>query len=344
MEIIKIISFVAPVGKNVENKATIKTPGTEIHNGTALYNLISKLFNKSRKECNIPILFYPKKDGENYIKKNEVRDLIIKAIKRKSISNCKEITRRLSLCTNNISKMGLLFFIFGKDKNKKILLVSRFPAEQGITISELEDSLSVELVEDVFMKNRTAYKAALYEGESFDSDFWEGSAVDKQINKGSKNIKELSDYWIKDFLKSQFRITPRYGSNLLAKTFQKAIKNTKDVLIKDEIISASKLIKNKNNQAISFNSIARQYSLSDNAKKMVYSALDNDSIKDFNFLFDYTEFSKVIKYKVIYLDNEAILSAPFGKFDSIWESKKSSDKYTFMTKGRINNAIFKSRI
>src|SRR5947199_10257522 len=96
----------------------------------------------------------------------------------------------------------------GEKKGETRVVISRFPADSGILAEEKEKGLSVEFLERIFMKSATSYKAAVYSGRSHDKDFWKGKAVDKQINSADSFI---SDYWIRDFLRSDFLTAGKAG-------------------------------------------------------------------------------------------------------------------------------------
>jgi hypothetical protein len=53
------------------------------------------------------------------------------------------------------SGLGLLFLIRGKERNKSKLVISGFPADNGILAEEQSNSLTVQFVERIFMKNAT---------------------------------------------------------------------------------------------------------------------------------------------------------------------------------------------
>jgi hypothetical protein len=105
--------------------------------------------------------------------------------------------------------------------------------------NESKGMLSVEFVERVFMKNARAYKSAFYRTKSLDAGFPKGRAVDKQASGN----RDLSDYWIRNFLNSEFRTTGPAGSKRLALALKKALKSAQDLSAKQQIISATELLK-----------------------------------------------------------------------------------------------------
>jgi hypothetical protein len=59
------------------------------------------------------------------------------------------------------------------------------------------------------MKNKQSYKTVLYRDASLKAGFWSGRAVDKQINTPPS---PTSDYWVADFLLSEFSVTSAQGT------------------------------------------------------------------------------------------------------------------------------------
>ena len=193
MKIWKIHSFLTYPAKALDDKPPIR--GAEVTSGTRLYGMLEEVFEKSSHECNIEISF----NSESGSPTNASRSIIVNYVKKPTIPKGRKIAKQLQSVTTHRSGMGLLFLVLARSRKKSALLVSRFPADVGVLAEEAGKDLSVEFVEKVFMKNAKSYKAALYEGKSIDSGFWDGRATDKQILKRDET---LSEYWIRDFLQS----------------------------------------------------------------------------------------------------------------------------------------------
>jgi len=103
--------------------------------------------------------------------------------------------------TTNRSGIGLMFLMKGTVGPRHQLVITRFPADQGVIAEGTAQVLTIEFLDRVFMKSAKAYKSAIYVYDSAEVGFWEGRAVDRQIT-GSR---EASDYWIFDFLESALR-------------------------------------------------------------------------------------------------------------------------------------------
>src|SRR5258708_14774474 len=88
------------------------------------------------------------------------------------------------------------------------------------------------------MKSAKSYKSVLYRAASVTAGFWDGVAVDRQLNEGA-----ISQYWIGDFLLSQFRTGGPAGTRRLAIALKKAIRLCADPAVRDELWSAAKLMR-----------------------------------------------------------------------------------------------------
>jgi hypothetical protein len=89
--------------------------------------------------------------------------------------------------------MGLLFICIGEESGKSRVVISRFPADEGVVAERSSDKLTVAFVEQVFLKSSHSYKAATYVSSGRPADLWAGHVIDKQINHGSKSRRRLLD-------------------------------------------------------------------------------------------------------------------------------------------------------
>jgi hypothetical protein len=203
--------------------------------------MLADIYAKSDEECNIPIRFLMAEDGTQ---ENEVRTELIQLISQPTLGRPNALGARLRDATNLKSGMGLLFVVIGGSKDHKVM-ISRFPADQGILAEAHEATLDVEFVERIFMKNQATYKAAVYEGKSLKADFWDGLVVDKQADIGHS-----ASYWIRDFLRSDFKTTPLAGSMRLAIALREAAKVAPSLEAKQQIISAMTLVQGFANRTV----------------------------------------------------------------------------------------------
>jgi len=192
MEISSIFSFLVHPSKNEENQPDIG--GAELPLEGNLFQMLFTVFEKANNDCNIEVAFIPTNDEDQT---NERRDNIVNLLRNPDINQARILAEHLQFVTTKRSGLGLFFIVLGKVSDNERVYISRFPADFGIVAEERQGGLNVELIERVFMKNAASYKAVVFDGNNYDSDFWTGQAIDKQINNKSVSI---SGYWIRDFL------------------------------------------------------------------------------------------------------------------------------------------------
>lgn len=301
-----------------------------------LFGLLSEVYDKADRECDIDIGFR----STSGKKENASRDLITAFALSPTVETGRAIAHRLASVTTHRSGLGLLFLILGKDGDAHKLLISRFPADSAILAEENYSTLSVKFLERVFMKSAKSYKAALYRHVSIDSGFWLGSAVDKQVTSPSVLA---SDYWVSDFLSSDFKTTSAQGTKRLATALRSAVRLVNDPDVKHELVSVSTLAKNLGGQVLSISDIKTKFSLSDAAYSAIKSALKNPETVDEKFKFDFSEFSNQIAYRSVSLDNGVTISAPTQTFaKSVREERGAGSERRFSTEGKIVDEALKS--
>lgn len=339
MKIKKIIGFLSPVGKNKDNISLNDIFGQEINNDSKLFDLLEEVFNKSEKECNIMIRFIALEDNQD----NDIRDHIINISNNFCIDSCKPLVRNLSYLTDNTIKEGLLFYVLAEKENNSRLFIARFPGEIGITVTETNGVQRFDVTEDIFLKNSRRYKAVYYDSKD---QHWIGYAVDKQVNDRSGKIKEISEYWIKDFLKSELKITSKRGSRLLAKAIRKTITETKSEDNKQELIGISTTIKNLNNVKLSIKDILNSLNLSYGTKQEVMGKISDSKINNIPFTLDIKEFNDNFNYLVKILHTGAIVIGPAKDFDEIWDQEEiGNGEHQYTTTGKaIKQKISNSRL
>ncbi|NLF73016.1 MAG: hypothetical protein GX575_28600, partial [Candidatus Anammoximicrobium sp.] len=200
MTLERIHSFlVHPEKKHLDQQTPIR--GTLVEHSGRLFKMLGDVFDNADRECMHDITFDPAPDGSQ---QNDCRNLVVTYLRHRSLDAGRTIAERLQRVTTNKSGLGLLFLLAGRDGAEMKIVLSRFPADSAILAEESAESLSVQFLEKVFMKSATAYKAAVYRGKTLEGDFWDGKAVDKQTNS---EVLSISNYWIKEFLSSDFRAT-----------------------------------------------------------------------------------------------------------------------------------------
>lgn len=328
MAIELIYSFLTYPKKSQAEDATVSGTEVPLTEGK-LFSMLRDIFDGAGKDCNVPVMFTSSGDKQE----NAVRSDLLALLASPGVEQAAPLATRLQRSTSGSSGMGLLFICLGKDANgDERIVISRFPADEGVVAEKTTDKLTVHFVEQVFLKSSYSYKAATYVWKGKPNQLWTGHVVDKQINHGNKSV---ADYWIVDFLHSEMKTNAALGTKRLANALKSAIAATTDVEIKSQITSAAHLAKNLPLKAMTIAEFCDNFQLSEATKTAVLSKVDPPRLVNEKFRFDAAEFSRHIAYKQIELDNGAVLSAPAEKFEQCFVNTKKKDSHTFTTTGHI---------
>ena len=154
-----------------------------------LFALLSNIYEKSERECEIDISFDKGDDGKQI---NACRTLITGYVAEQTLPKARKIAERLAGFTTHRSRLGLLFLIVGKEGADHKIVVSRFPADTGVLAEEKRETLSVAFLERVFMKNATLactrfrrHRVRCFDGTGGGS--WRGGS-----SRGSSSLKRCA--------------------------------------------------------------------------------------------------------------------------------------------------------
>jgi len=336
MELSAIHSFLIRPGKNLENPHEIN--GTSVPMSGLLYNMLKKVFDKAEEECQHNIAFIPDEDEKQT---NECRDSFLAYIKECDLPRGRQVAKRLQAVTTNRSGLGLMFLMTGHQKGENKIVVSRFPADSGILAEEKEKELSVEFLERIFMKSATSYKAAVYSGKSYAKDFWKGQAVDKQINSADSYI---SDYWIRDFLRSDFLTPGEAGTRRLAIAVREAMNHSDDPEVKKDITALHRLAAGMPKKVVSAKGLLDQFQVPEETQEQIKERFPRAKLFEENFQFVPAEFLKHVALRTVELDNGGLLTATTARFDEVFTSEvvnKSEGIVKFSTQGKVIDQRFR---
>lgn len=332
MAITHIHTYLVHPGKGAENPPDIG--GATVPLTGKLFDLLNGVYEKSDRECDIDISFNRSAAGTQ---QNPCRDLVLTYLRGPTLVRGRHIAERLREVTTHRSGMGLLFLIMGAEGLDHKLIVSRFPADSGILAEANQQTLNVAFLERVFMKSAKAYKAVRYSDSSLTAGFWSGKAVDKQLNNPEI---QLSNYWIAEFLESDFRTTAAAGTRRLGVALREAAKKTDDLGVKSEIAAAVTLANRLGGQMTSVSDFGRRFNLSDESMQAISKEIRGAGTMDERFQFDLQEFTEQVAYRTIELDSGGLLTAEARAFDNVFRREvvdTSENKIRFSTEGKVVN-------
>lgn len=329
MNINSIHSFLVHPAKHEEEQPDIR--GTSVSQSGRLFEMLHEIYKKAGVECNIEIVFEAADDGSQ---DNICRDLLISYLRSPTLPNGRAIASRLQIATTKRSGLGLLFLMKGRDRARHRLVVSRFPADRGILAHEGASRLTVEFLERVFMKSATAYKSALYADSSLTSGFRDGWAIDRQINSS----RELSTYWIREFLLSDFRTTGPAGTRRVATALRDAVRRAPSLDVKEELISVVRLLRGQAGRSVSGRSIVEQFGLSQEAATSLRESFGREELYEDRFRLSRDELDRHLPFRSVELDTGAILTGDEATFDDVFQKQVlcvADNRVRYSTDGRV---------
>ena len=331
MEIVSLSSFLIYPGKNLEDAP--EALGTLLALEGNLYGMLSDVFERSDRECDIPIRFTIDENGSQT---NPVRNMLLDFIGDPGLPKGRALANRLRDFTTKVPGLGLLFLILGRDEHRgewKIAL-SRFPADRGILAEADEEGLRVEFIERIFMKSRTAYKAAVYRHGSLVAGFWSGHAVDKQLNAPNYQV---AHYWIHEFLASDFKTTPKAGTKRFAVAMREATRDA-PIEVQRELIGLRLLAGGLSGQSVSIQGVMEDYGLSQEARRAITAQLAHEGLITDQFVLDYEELERHAPFTSVELNTGGVLLAPSDKFNEVFRREaidEASNRYQFVAEGEV---------
>ena len=305
-------------------------PGAEIDGNidNKLTRMLDNIFSNAEHDCVVPVMF----TTEGTKQHNAIRSELLALVDNPSLSTAAPLALRLQRSTLGTSGMGLMFICLGEEDGNTRIVLSRFPADEGVVAERSEVELTVQFVEQVFLKSAHSYKAATYVANGRADQLWHGHVVDRQINHGSKAV---ADYWIVDFLMSEFATTAAAGTKRLAIALRGAAASTTSAQIKQEITAAAHLAPNLARRVMTISGFCEHFHFSDETTQMVLSKVRPPRLVNERFRFDSKEFGRHLAYKQVELDNGAILTAPADKFEQVFHETTRHTQHTFSTTGEI---------
>lgn len=315
------------LGKNDHEQGA----GTRIQNGGKLFSMLEDLFERAAYECKIDIAFRAADDGSQ---NNPCRDLLTNHLRKPSLRTAHAIAVRLASVTGNRSGLGLLFVICGRFANGHRLVLARFPADQGVLAEERRGELSVEFIEKVFMKSAHAYKSVTYTVANLAADLVRGKAVDKQIN----GPRELSLYWINEFLASDLATTGAAGTRRFGNALKLAVRDVPSDEIRGKLVSAAQLIPTLAGKKTTASRLLRAIGVPEEGIAAVAAGMSRPELMDERFELLAEEFAQAATYRTVELDNGAMLLAETANFENVFDIRKVSEGRTrYSTEGLVVN-------
>lgn len=305
----------------------VEYPSTQISKGK-IKEIAENLFQKAHENCDINISFVS--DGPT--QENSFRQLALDHIRAQSIESGRQFAEKLYAASSARSGPSLLFVVTGKVMEKIRITFARFPASEGMAADFTKGNLDISYIDNLFVEDDQAFKAAMFEFDQIPDSNWTGKATDKQINH---QTYELSKYWVHKFLECHYVTTSKLGSKRLFEALKKVSNSGVEDSVRDEVFSLITLLKNLNGKPLSINSVLDQFAVSAITKSEIAKAIENPQFLDEQFELDYSLKGKSFNHKTIRIDSGVRLSAPVDKFSELITREDLDGSTIFTTKGRV---------
>ena len=217
------------------------------------------------------------------------------------------MARRLGQAMDERSVFTLLILAAYKDDPVRRLVMWAFPKDEPFHFSVRGDRAKIKILKDAFSRSSSFKKAALFEGTTAANAFWSGKVIDKQADSA---YGTAADYWVNRFLDSLPSLSGKAGTRQLAKCLRRthdALSNQSD---KDQVTNAIVAVRASRRRQWSLSSFANEY-LTDNAKQ-VFVHLAPPEVRSASFAFSKEEFDERIQFRVFRLEDNVMVTAPFG--------------------------------
>lgn len=299
------------------------------------YDYFYDLYLKANKHCKNEIIFVSQQNNQS----NEIRSILLNILETNDpetkFRNADLLSNYLAEVTDDRNKEGLFVILEGKFDTRYRIMLIRLKGDEGVIKKMEGDTFSIEKPDYIYTSKSKFFKAALFEDEITRSGFWKGLAVDKQV--GPNEPKEISDFWIKHFLKSELSINSKSGTLKLSKVFRNLINKVSTLEEKQSLISVIYLLKNREDPSVTFNSIASDLLTGDLGRKFL-DEIGDELLIHTPFQIDNDIYNKELGSKITEFENGIIVSTPtFLQTNNIIENKLEEDITEVIIRGKVVN-------
>jgi hypothetical protein len=294
----------------------------------------TKIFDESISSCRIEIIF-----KSNDSQENEFRTLILNLINKTTPAEkmiiANTLAKRLSKITDNRNGTGLFVIIEGKKAETTRIILNRFREDEVVFSNVNGEELTIQLLTQAFSKKSRYYKLAVFEDLLTERSFWKGFAIDKQKTSGS--AKEISDYWIKEFLDCEPSVNSIQGTKSLSRIIKSILKTSNTIEEKELIISGILALKNRGNQYTSIETFCDSYLNTELKQRIMYELNDNYTFQS-SFEIDNETYTKELGNKITSLESGVIVTAPTFLYEQFVNEEDLGDGITQLTvKGKVKD-------
>lgn len=287
-----------------------------------------KIFDTAHQACKIGINFISDDHQKNEVR-TDILDILNSTNSNHKLKIADKLSESLSKITDDRNKTGLFVILVGKKLETNRIVLIRLRAEEVVYKKSVSKGFKIDKLEQAFSKKSNYYKVAYYEGHLAQrSTFWNGYILDRQ--KKSETV--VSNYWLKEFLKSDYAMSPVQGTRRLAdyiKSFVRTLENVQEQRIVYE--SVRTLRTNDTNDALSVIQYSEDY-LPVILRERFRVFVGDDELNNTHFNVDFDTYDAELPYQVFEMQNGISLTIPTFMGENYLEItalNNGNSKYSF---------------
>lgn len=271
-----------------------------------------------------------------------IRTLVLTIARvRRAEPAARELAVRLTMTTDNRSKLGLLLVVVTTaPRQQRSVYLWRFGVEQNLIAQFRQGHLDVEVLDEAFAAESILFKAARFTGAAeAEGGFWTGRAEDHQAKlPGSA----ASAYWIEDFLKAKLAVSPGQGTQVLAQAIETVARRVVDSQLQTRLITGALSLFNAAGDRVTFEDAADR--LPADLREDVLREVDKAYSRTATFTLDEETLSRDLGMREVRLDTGVIVAGPNQTFDRVvHRNELANARVELRTTGEIVGTRVKRR-
>lgn len=307
MSLFRLYAYAVPAQKNVEPPMPIR--GGALGHSGALADVVNSTTTGVRQGQWAKVVFNVNSTSGN--RDSPVRTAFLSLAfegRARADAAAASLAERLSGVMDQRAGDGCLMVIaVNKEDQVRKVTVWTFPSDEALQFSTGASGPNVSVLRDAFSRRSHLRKACRLEGiDQSPTTFLTAEAVD--LVTGGPG--QLAEYWISDFLDAELSVSEGEGSRALARALRAGWDATSDKSQRKQFLDAAIGVRASTRAHWSIRSFADEY-LSGTAKATFLKTSDARRLRNERFRLSHAEFDKIIKLRVLDLDNGLRISAPF---------------------------------
>jgi hypothetical protein len=259
-------------------------------------------------------------EAPNRRRSNEARDALLSlAFAHEDAAEAASLTmaHRLGHAMDGRSAANLLVLSAGVEGDIGSVRLWTFPRDDAFKF-DAGARPTIELLANVFSRTSGLRKAAQFDGESHDSSFIGGHALDFQTGSNSFDI---ADYWIGRFLDCRLGVTPVAGTQLVARAMKKLDATLTNPADRQTLTLAAVALRHSPRTNWTLNDVAQSF-LPEGLREQLIASSDKPEMNDAPFSLSHDLFDGMVATRVFSLVSGVVVASPLSEVGDADEPTK----------------------